>query len=346
MNINKVIRKYRKEAKLTQEQLAICLGVSAPAVNKWENGISYPDITLLSPLARVLKINVDTLLSFNEELTDKEIDLLVNEIVEMAGNVGYQKAYQRGAELIKEYSTCDRLILSITSVLDCFLAQGVENQDGYEAQILLWYELIATSEKPEIASMATASLVSKYTNKQEFKKAQQLIDLIPSVSYDKQFMQAKLFKNQGKNEEAYEIYERMLLKNANELVSIIQLIIRLLVQEEAFNKTKKYVDLGKEVVRLFDLGAYSENTIELFLAIERREIEKSLEILEQMVAKIETISDFRKSDLYTHIKFREPQASDFNMVKSMLKRGLESDEESAFLKGEPRFKAILKTLDS
>ncbi len=345
MNINKVIRKYRKEANLTQEQLAICLGVSAPAVNKWENGISYPDITLLSPLARVLKINVDTLLSFNEALTDKEIDLLVNKIAKMAQTEGYQKAYEQGAELIKEHATCERLILSITSILDCFLTQEVENHDGYEAQILLWYELIATSEKPEIAAMATTLLGSKYIKKQEFEKAQQLIDRIPPAGYDKQFMQATLFKDQGKNEEAYQIYEQMLLKNANELVSIIQLIIRLLVQEEAFNKTKKYVDLGKEVVRLFDLGAYSESTAELFLAIERREVEKSLEILEQMVAKIETISDFRKSDLYTHIKFKEPQSSDYDMVKSMLKRGLENDDKSAFLKGEPRFKTILKTLD-
>lgn len=345
MKINKVIRKYRKEANLTQEQIAICLGVSAPAVNKWENGISYPDITLLSPLARVLKINIDTLLSFNEELTDKEIDLMANEIAELARNVSYQKAYERGAELIKEYATCDRLILSITSILDCFLTQGVENQDGYEAQILLWYELIATSEKQEIASMAAASLVSKYTSKQEFEKAQQLIDCIPPAGYDKQLIQAMLFKNQGKNEKAYEIYERMLLKNANELWNIIQLIIRLLSQEEAFNKTKRYIDLGKEVVQLFDLGAYSENTTELFLAIERRETEKSLEILEQMVSKIETISDFRKSDLYTHINFREPHGSDFDMAKSMLKRGLESDEESAFLKDEPRFKAIIKALD-
>jgi putative transcriptional regulator len=42
MRINEVIRKYRKAANLTQEQVANYLGVTAPAVNKWENGISYP----------------------------------------------------------------------------------------------------------------------------------------------------------------------------------------------------------------------------------------------------------------------------------------------------------------
>jgi putative transcriptional regulator len=39
MKINEVIRKYRKEGNLTQEQIANYLGVTAPAVNKWVNGI-------------------------------------------------------------------------------------------------------------------------------------------------------------------------------------------------------------------------------------------------------------------------------------------------------------------
>ena len=38
MSLGKVIRKYRKLKNLTQEEMAVRLGVTAPAVNKWENG--------------------------------------------------------------------------------------------------------------------------------------------------------------------------------------------------------------------------------------------------------------------------------------------------------------------
>lgn len=38
MKIGEIIRKYRKEKNLTQEEMANRLGVTAPAVNKWENG--------------------------------------------------------------------------------------------------------------------------------------------------------------------------------------------------------------------------------------------------------------------------------------------------------------------
>ena len=40
MNIAKVIRKCRKEAGLTQEEMANRLGVTTPAVSKWETGVS------------------------------------------------------------------------------------------------------------------------------------------------------------------------------------------------------------------------------------------------------------------------------------------------------------------
>ena len=43
MEIGQVIRKYRKEKNMTQEEMANRLGVTAPAVNKWENGASAAD---------------------------------------------------------------------------------------------------------------------------------------------------------------------------------------------------------------------------------------------------------------------------------------------------------------
>ena len=80
MKIGKIIRKYRKEQDMTQEEMASRLGVSTAAVNKWENDNSYPDITLLAPIARLLNISLDELLSFREDLTEKEIYQYVDEL--------------------------------------------------------------------------------------------------------------------------------------------------------------------------------------------------------------------------------------------------------------------------
>lgn len=58
MKISEVIKESRLKQGLTQEQLANYLMVSTPTVNKWEKAVSYPDITLLAPSARILKIDV------------------------------------------------------------------------------------------------------------------------------------------------------------------------------------------------------------------------------------------------------------------------------------------------
>lgn len=87
MKINQIIREKRKALSFTQEQIADFLGVSAPAVNKWEKGSTYPDIILLPALARLLKIDLNTLLSFHDDLTEIEIENFVHEVDQPSKNV-------------------------------------------------------------------------------------------------------------------------------------------------------------------------------------------------------------------------------------------------------------------
>ena len=60
--LGKRIALNRKAMKLTQDQLAEKLGVTAQAVSKWENDQSCPDITMLPLLAEIFGITTDELL--------------------------------------------------------------------------------------------------------------------------------------------------------------------------------------------------------------------------------------------------------------------------------------------
>ena len=55
------IMRLRKEAGMTQEQLANALGISYQAVSKWENGVSCPDISTLPLLADLFSVSIDSL---------------------------------------------------------------------------------------------------------------------------------------------------------------------------------------------------------------------------------------------------------------------------------------------
>ena len=84
MPMNIVIQEQRRLLGLTQEQVADYLGVSTPAVSKWEKGITSPDIGLLPPLARLLKIDLNTLFCYSEDLSAEEIRILCNELAKQA----------------------------------------------------------------------------------------------------------------------------------------------------------------------------------------------------------------------------------------------------------------------
>ena len=58
-----LLRRLRLERGWTQRQAAELLGVSAQAVSKWERGLSYPDVTLLEPLAQELALTVEELMA-------------------------------------------------------------------------------------------------------------------------------------------------------------------------------------------------------------------------------------------------------------------------------------------
>ena len=108
MKIHEIIRQKRVEKGMTQEQVALALGVSTPAVNKWEKAICYPDITLLPPLARILGTDLNTLLSFQEELSKEEVGTFLDDVYIVSKSEGTDAAFRMVQD---PFSGCERLVL-------------------------------------------------------------------------------------------------------------------------------------------------------------------------------------------------------------------------------------------
>ena len=115
VTIGKTILELRKEKVLTQEQLAKVFGVSVAAVSKWETGISYPDIELLSKIADFFDISVDRLIGHDmnkakmsiEECLKKANDLFYNErkekeAIAYLGSLAYK--YPNNVEILVKYA--------------------------------------------------------------------------------------------------------------------------------------------------------------------------------------------------------------------------------------------------
>jgi len=76
MDYNKtaeLIQNARKEKGLTQRELADILGVTDRAVSKWERAKSFPDVSMLQPLAEVLDISVTEILDGERRSNDAAV---------------------------------------------------------------------------------------------------------------------------------------------------------------------------------------------------------------------------------------------------------------------------------
>ena len=79
LSIGENIRKYRRDANMTQDALAEKLGVSYQSVSRWENGSTYPDMELLPSIADIFSVTVDTLLGRDEVRREKQYLALLEE---------------------------------------------------------------------------------------------------------------------------------------------------------------------------------------------------------------------------------------------------------------------------
>lgn len=71
MKLNENIAKLRKEKGITQEELAVAVGVTNQTVSKWESGRCCPNIDLLPSLASYFEISIDELMG--HEPVEKEV---------------------------------------------------------------------------------------------------------------------------------------------------------------------------------------------------------------------------------------------------------------------------------
>ena len=66
MTLGEKLKEARKQASLSQEQLAEKLGVSRSAVAKWETDNGIPDVGNLKVIAQLLNVSIDYLLDDRE----------------------------------------------------------------------------------------------------------------------------------------------------------------------------------------------------------------------------------------------------------------------------------------
>lgn len=341
MQIGEVIRKYRKIKNMTQEEMANCLGVTAPAVNKWENGNSMPDILLLAPIARLLDITLDNLLSFQEELTDDEVNGIIREADSRLKHETYGEAFQWAKKKMEQYPNCERLILWMAQIFDVQrYAQDIPDQEDYGDYISKCYIRVLNSKNEDIRCSAADALFSFYVRKEQYKKAEEYLGYFSKQNPERKRKQALIYSKTNRINEAYKAYEELLFTGYQTMNMVFHSIYMLTMQEDR-EKAHFLIDKQKQLAHLFDMGEYQGVAPGLELAAAEKDIDVTIEIMERMLASMDDICVFAKSPLYEHMVFKDLREEFLADMKKTLLEQFRDEDTFGFLKNDVRYTSLL-----
>ncbi len=349
MPMNLVIQEKRKALGLTQEQVAGYLNVSIPAVSKWEKGTTSPDISLLAPLARLLKTDLNTLFCFREDMTEQEIGLFCKEISEIVKAKGISEGFAAAEQKFHEYPHNETLLHCLTFQLDGLLTMSGLTSEGmcpYDEKILSWYHRLSESNDIKISNSANYMIAGRLIRKGNYDQAQEVLDRMPdresiiSSMADKLMLQVIIYQNQGKAEEASRDLQNALLTALNKVQMLLYKIVDAELTAGEIQIAEKIADKASQMPELFDLWNYNSFVAPFQIAVAKQDADKCICILRKMLAALLIPWDMSSSPLFHRIA-KDTKVSDTKQMLPAILYEMERESEYGFLQNCDEFKELI-----
>lgn len=346
LEIGKKIMVKRKEKAWTQEQLALAVGVTPPAVSKWETGASYPDITLLPPLARALDTTVDELLAFQKELSDQEVTGLAEKAAWIYESRGFDAGWQFCQKQIQEYPNSIPLKFHLGGLFQNFIPIRAESERQetltYYQQSAQLYEAVLASGHPKYTFPATLILVSHYLLLNRPDQAEALLAGLPHIKIDPQMLYASLYALQGEKEKALKLVQESLYQYAGRLGQSLWMLCAFAKEQQDLPRAAAISQLHLKLAEQFGVGKETAYPERIKILADQQKTEEALELLETYVDHILTLRwDHQDPLLFDRLTLGPENPS---YIKKVLAQCLLADQGYARLKEEPRFVKAMEAL--
>lgn len=215
------IAALRKQRGMTQERLGELVGVSTPAVSKWETGASLPDLLLLSPVARALGTNPDTLLGYTRRLDDHATAVFATEVATLAREEGGERANERMRELLRQYPDDPALQFQFAAVLAGFPAETPEEREQNHIWGKQLLEKVLAGDETRLHDSAAYLLAGTCVEDGDYDRAEALLARFSQSIPDVQTLRATLLEKRGEVAEAKKLLQVSVLVAYNKMQTCI-----------------------------------------------------------------------------------------------------------------------------
>lgn len=278
MTIGENIASLRKQQNLTQEQLAKALGISAAAVSKWEHNATMPDISLLSPIARLLHTDINTLFSFQQDITEKETDALMEQVRAACESQGFQAGMEQAFGFLNEYPNNPYLKLKTANapLLYAYTAKEDEEeifQGWMEKSTALFEEVYQDKNLPDhsyLKEAAAIALSSQYIQAGRLEEAEKLLENVTLERFQTEHMLQKVYLEQGKLKQARNRIKSIQARDFVNLLGDIKLLFDTSIQEGNMEEALKHAEEHYQIRKALPLLVWchpSELLLKFYLRI-------------------------------------------------------------------------------
>ena len=145
----------------------------------------------------------------------------------------------------------------------------------------------------------------------------------------------------GKIKEAYEKYENIIFSGFSTLNFVLSTMAGLALRENDIGYARFLSGKVQAVAHTLEMGKYNEYSPMLDIVCAGKDVEGTYKVVKHLLDNVGTMYDFRKSDLYKHMKFRDIDEAILDGVKEKLLEGFRKEEEFGYMAGyEPWEKLI------
>lgn len=143
----------RKEHGMTQKEMADVLGLTDKAISKWERGLSYPDISMLEPIAVLFEVSVMELLKGERIEPDTAISMqdaqkMIDESISLSDDEITQKHKKNKGIIL---TLCVVTMFLISLVLNvCNIMSGITYKGSALEPASAAYEITVNEKGEEI----------------------------------------------------------------------------------------------------------------------------------------------------------------------------------------------------
>lgn len=233
------IRALRKQKGVSQEVLALALGVSFQAVSKWETATTLPDVTLIPAIASFFGVSTDELFDMNLMEQEKKVMELCREAAEYRwDDPARSEAMLRDA--MKLYPGNDVILNNLLYTL--------QTPDRHEEVITLCRAILETTKDDEVKYDVLRILARTYREMGQQALVMPTLEQIPEVYFSKLELVAKYTDG----EEAIRAAKTHARICRDDLIGMLARLSQLYREAGEADKAAEYADLTRRVHAFFD----------------------------------------------------------------------------------------------